>query len=77
VDLAAFQVRRDLVEQRGQHADEPGFGLAAQPQQNEVVPREYGVHHLRHHGVFISQNAGKKLVAALNLADEIVRGVRP
>ena len=72
VDLAAFDVGRHLVEQRGQQADEPRLGLAAQAQQNEVVARKDGVHHLRHDRVFVSENAGKQLLPALDFADQII-----
>ena len=72
VNLAACDVRRPLVQQRGQHADQARLGLPAQSQQNEIVARKHGVDHLRHHGIFVSDDAGKQLLAALNLADQIV-----
>jgi hypothetical protein len=36
------------------------------------MTREYGVDHLRDHGVLKPENAGEEVFAALNLADEIV-----
>ncbi len=52
--------------------DQPRFGLPAQPQQNEIVARQNGVDHLRHDGVFVSQDAGKQRLPALHFADQIV-----
>ena len=72
VNLAALDVGRDLVEQRGQHADEARLGLPAQSQQNEIVARKNGVDHLRHHGILESQNAREKILAALQFADQII-----
>ena len=57
VDLAAFDIRHALVEQRGQHADQARFGLPAQSQQDEIVARQNGVDDLRHHGVFVADDA--------------------
>ena len=59
VDLAAFHVWQHIVQQRRQHADQARLGLAAQSQQNEIVPRKKGVHDLRHHGFFVAHNARK------------------
>ncbi len=71
VDLAAFHERQHIVQQRGQHAHQARLGLAAQSQQNEIVPRQDGVHHLRHHAVFIAHNARKQRRGTLQLADQI------
>ena len=70
-DLAAGDVGRPFVEQRGQHADEARLGLPAQSEQDEVVAREHGVDHLRHHGIFVADDAGKQIFAALHAADQI------
>src|ERR1035438_7542569 len=59
VNFAAGQVRRPFVEQGGELADEAGFGLAAQSQENEVVARQDGVDHLGHDGILVSDDAGK------------------
>ncbi len=72
VNLAAGDVGRPFVEQRGQHADQARFGLPAQAQQNEIMPGKNGVDHLRHNGVFIAHDPGKQLFAALNAADQII-----
>ena len=71
VDLAALDVRQHVVEQRGQHADQARFRLAAQSQQNEIVPRKNGVHDLRHHGVLIAHNARKQRRGTLQFADQV------
>ena len=47
VDLAARDDGDHLVEQRGQRAQDAGLGLAAQPEQDEIVPRQDGVDDLR------------------------------
>ena len=72
VNLAAGEVRRPFVEQRGELANEAGLGLSAQSEKNEIVARQDGVDHLRHHGIFISDDAGKELAPALNPADQVL-----
>jgi hypothetical protein len=72
VDLAAFHVGRRFIQQRSQQPDQARFGLAAQAEQNEIVAREDGIDHLRHHGVFVAEHGGKERIAALNLADQVL-----
>ncbi len=71
-NFAAGDVRQALVEQPGEHADDASFGLPAQSQQDEIVARQNGVDDLRNHGIFVADHAGEKLVAALQLADQIL-----
>ena len=71
VDLAALDVRDCFVQQRRQHADQPRLGLPAQSQQDEVVARQNGVDHLRHHGLLVADDAGKQRLSALELADQV------
>ena len=40
-------------------------------QQNKIVAREQGVDDLRHDGIFVAVNAGKKRLVALNQAQNI------
>ena len=71
VNLAAGDVRNALIEQGGQHADQTRLGLAAQAEQDKVVPRQNRVDHLRHHRVLESHDAREQLFALLNLADQV------
>src|SRR6266849_1210425 len=59
VNLAAGDIRHIGIEQRRQHANQTRFGLAAQSQENEVVPRENRVDDLRHYGIVITDDAWK------------------
>src|SRR5215831_12665157 len=70
-NFAALDVRRVLIEQRDEHANQPSLGLASQPQQNEVVPRKHGIYNLRNYGIFVSDDSAKQRVLALELRDQI------
>ena len=72
VDFAPFHVGRRFIQQRSQQPDQPRFGLPAQAEQNEIVAREDGVDHLRHHGVLVPEDGGKQRVAALDFADQVL-----
>jgi len=69
VNLATVDVGRQLIQHVRQHADQPGFGLAAKAQQDKVVARENGVDDLGHDRVVEPQNAGKQRFPALDFAD--------
>ncbi len=62
------------IEQRRQGAQDAAFGLAAQAEQNEIVPRKNSVHDLRHDRVFIADDAGKNagVVVVTQAGDEVV-----
>jgi hypothetical protein len=60
VDLAVGNDRDPLVEQRGQRAQDARFRLAAQAEQDEVMPRQHGVHELRDDRVVVADDAGKE-----------------
>ena len=70
-NFAAGDVGHTLIQQRRQHADDACLGLTAQSEQNEIVPRQNGVHHLRNHGVFVADHAREKLFASLQFADQV------
>jgi hypothetical protein len=36
------------------------------------MARQDGVHHLRHHGVFVAQNSGEQFFPALDFTDQII-----
>ncbi len=63
-DLAAGDVGHLLVEQRGERAQDAALGLAAQPEQDEVLFRKDGVDDLRDDRVFVADDAGKERFAA-------------
>ena len=65
--FGAGDVGEMRVEQRGESAQDARLRLAAQAEQDEVVPREDGVDDLRDDGVFVADDAGeerRRLVAA-------------
>jgi hypothetical protein len=72
VNLAALHHRRHFVEDGGEHADEPGFGLPAQAEKDEMVARENGVDHLGYDGIVESQNAWEQRFSTLDAANQIV-----
>src|ERR1700733_11900343 len=47
------------VQQIRQPAQNPALRLPPQPQQNEIVPRQQGIHDLRNNGVFVAVHARK------------------
>jgi hypothetical protein len=69
VNLAARDVRDPFIEQGDQHANQLGFGLPAQAQQNEVVARQDGIHYLRRNAVVVAHDAGEQRFAPLQFAD--------
>ena len=54
--------RHPLVEQRRQRAQDARLGLAAQAEQDEVVPRQHGIHQLRDDRVVVADDAGEQRV---------------
>ena len=58
--LGAGDVGAVRVKQRRQRAQDARLGLAAQSQQDEIVPRQNGVDDLRDDGIFVSDDAGKE-----------------
>ena len=47
----------------GQLPDEARLGLPAQSQQNEIVPREQRVDHLRHHRILVADDARETAIS--------------
>ena len=72
VDLASRDVGQLLVQQRRQHADDARLRLPAQPQQNEVVPRQQRVDDVRHHCLLKTDNAREQGFLLLQLANEVL-----
>ena len=68
VDFAAGDDRDALVEQTGELAQDPALGLAAKPQQDEVVPREQRIDDLRKDGVLVAHDAGEERLAGARAA---------
>jgi hypothetical protein len=71
IDLAPGDDRDLLVEQAREGPEDPGLRLAAQAEQDEIVPREERVHDAWYDGVFVAVNAGKQVVAALEGRDQV------
>ena len=61
-----------LVEQRGEGAQDAALGLAAQAEQDEVLPRENGVDDLRNDGVFVADDAGEERLSSLQARDQVL-----
>jgi len=59
-DFAAGNVGHAFVEQRGERAQDAALGLAAQPQQDEVLLRQHSIDDLRNHRVLVADDAGKE-----------------
>ena len=72
MDLAAAQIRRLRIEQRRQRAQDAALRLAAQSQQNEIMPRQNGIDDLRHDRVVVADDAGKDRAVAAQPRDQVV-----
>ncbi|MCG3120720.1 MAG: hypothetical protein ALAOOOJD_03548 [bacterium] len=72
VDFAIFDNWNVLIQQARQHAQNAALRLAAQAEQDEIMPRQNGVAQLRNHRIFITDDAGKQRLAAADFANEIV-----
>src|SRR4029077_15507906 len=59
VDFASGEIRHVRIEQARKRAQDAAFGLAAQPQQNEIVAGENGVDDLGNDGVFVADDPRK------------------
>ncbi len=73
VNFAAGDVGNLRVEKLDQPAQNAALGLAAQSQQNKVVPRQNGVRDLRQHRLFIPVHAGKSGSRASSLRSRLAR----
>ena len=60
VDLAAGHDRDFLVQELGEPPQNPGLGLTAQPQKDQVVTGQNGVDHLGNHRLVIPHDARKQ-----------------
>ena len=72
VDLAAGHHRDVIVEERHQCAQQAGFGLPAQTEQDEVMARQQGVDELRNDRVVVADDAGEERPPGAQPGDEIV-----
>ena len=72
VDLAAGHDRHRVVEQRDERAQNPRLRLAAQAEQDEVVPRQERVDDLRHDGVFVADDAGEQRSALAEPVEQVL-----
>src|SRR5262249_2319582 len=71
VDFAAGDDREFRSEGVDEPAENAALGLAAEPQKDEVVPREQSIDDLRDHRVVITLNAGEKRFAAFDRAQQV------
>src|SRR6476646_1619024 len=51
-NLRSFDEGQRIVEQRRQQTNQLRLGLAAEPEQNEIMSRQDRIHHLRSNGLF-------------------------
>nr|WP_243664071.1 hypothetical protein [Rhodothermus marinus] len=73
LSLTSLLDDRDVfVEQFGKHPDDARFGLAAQPEQDHVVPSQNGVLDLGNDGPLVADDAGKDLLAAPQFGDQVL-----
>src|SRR5215813_7468433 len=63
VDLAPFDRRHPLVEEAEELAQDPGLRLAAEPEQDEVVPAQDGVLDLGQGGLVVADDPREALLA--------------
>src|ERR1017187_9230976 len=72
VDLATGDVRHLRIKQSSQSPQNSALSLAAQPEENEIMPRQDRVYDLRHHRVVIANDARKYLAAFAQPRHKIV-----
>jgi len=71
VDFAARNDRHFRIEQIDQATQNAAFGLAAQAEKNEIVPREKRIHDLRNNRVFIPVDAREEGLALFDGPEQI------
>src|ERR1041385_1959785 len=71
VDFRAGNDRNIFVQQISKLTNDSALRLAAQSQQNQVVPREDRIHKLRHNRFVVTYNARKKFFAPLEFANQV------
>ena len=72
VELGAGEHRDLRVEQADQRAQQPGLGLAAQPEQDEVVPGEQRVDDPGDHRALVAEHSGEQALAGRQLGAEVL-----
>ena len=70
-NFAAGNVGHLLVEQGCERAQDAALGLAAQAEQDEVLPGKNGVDDLRDDRVFIADDAGEEGLVRLKARDQV------
>ncbi len=71
VDLAAGDDGQGRIEQVGEAAQEPALGLAAQAEQDHVVPRQDRVRDLGDDRFVVAEDAREEGLARFELADQV------
>jgi hypothetical protein len=64
VDFGAGEDGDEFVEEVGEHAEDAGFGLAAEAKEEDVMFGEEGVDDLGDDGVAVAEDAGEEVAAA-------------
>ena len=72
VHLAPGDDRHALVEERDERAQDARLRLAAEAEEDEVVPRQDRVHDLRHHSVLVPQHAREQRAAGAEAGEKIL-----
>ena len=72
VNLAPGHDRDPLVEEIDHPPQDAALRLAAQPEQDEVVPREHRVDELRDHRLVVADDAGEQRLAGAQLTNQVV-----
>ena len=72
VDLTAGHHRQVLVQERRQRAQDPALRLAAETEEDKVVPRQDGVDQLGNDRLVVADDAGEERVSRRQLPDEVV-----
>ena len=71
VDFTARQAGNLGVQEFDQAAQNAAFCLAAQSQEDEIVPRQDGIGNLRENGFFVAMNAGEEWLARLEFPQQV------
>ncbi|MFN8093447.1 MAG: hypothetical protein U0599_14735 [Vicinamibacteria bacterium] len=77
VDLAPGHDRDRLVEERREGPEDAALRLAAQAEEDHVVPRENRVRDLRDDGVLVAEDAGEERFLRLEPAHEVAAHLLP
>ena len=72
MDLAPGHDRYGVIEQIHERTQDAALGLAAQPEEDEIVARQDGVDELWDHRVVVAYDAGEQAFAGAELPYQVV-----